>query len=198
MRPIAPNEIEAASDVLGRAFADNPGYRAFLPWMTDAERLRAVRAVKRGFVRAAVKHQVTDAVERDGRVVAASLVCDPGQYPPSLRAKVWQASGCVSLGPRAIRNFLVVDAFLSRHHLREPHFYLFVLGVHPDWQGRGLGKELLARLAARADAAGLPCYLETDKESSVRLYESAGYAVLADDMLLGTRFWRMRRPPRGF
>ena len=42
----------------------------------------------------------------------------------------------------------------------------------------------------------LPCHLETDLASSVRLYESAGYHVLTDVCLAtvgGLRMWTMRR-----
>lgn len=185
--------------MLGRAFVDNPGYRALLSFLPDDARLRAVERVKRGFTRAAVDHQVAEAIVRDGRIVGASLVCDPDQYPPTLLAKIRQASGCVALGPRAIRNFLVIDSILSKRHPSEPHFYLFVLGVDPAWQGRGIGKALLHHLNARADAAGRPCFLETDKETSVRLYESVGYEVVGEERVAkldGARFWFMKRATR--
>jgi ribosomal protein S18 acetylase RimI-like enzyme len=198
-RPIAKHEIEDVSGMLARAFAHNPPYRAMMPWLSDEERFRAIVRVKRGFVRAAVRHHATDSIEDSGRVVAASLVCDPGQYPVSLGAKVWQATGPATLGARAIRNFLTVDAFLSARHIEGPHFYLFVLGVDPSQQGRGYGKELLRRLNARADAAHLPCWLETDKESSVLIYERAGYEVVREETiprLSNVRFWFMRRAPR--
>lgn len=189
---------EAAS-VLGRAFGDNPAYHALLPFLSDDARHRAVERVKRGFVQAAVRHQVAEAIIREGRVAAAMLVCDPGQYPPSLAAKAWQATGCATTGLRGVRNFLVYDAFTSRLHLREPHFYLFVLGVDPALQGRGLGKALLHRLNARADEKSLPCFLETDRETSVVLYRSVGYEVVSDGpcaKLGGLRVWTMRRPAR--
>ncbi len=199
IRPIARAEVEDVGAMLGRAFVDNPGYRAILSFLSDDARLRAVERVKRGFTRAAVDHQVAEAIHRDGRIAGASLVCDPGQYPPTIRAKLRQASGCALLGPRAIRNFLLVDSLMSRRHLAEPHFYLFVLGVEPAWQGRGLGKRLLHRLSARADAAGLPCFLETDKETSVRLYESVGYEIVGEEKIAklnDARFWFMKRSPR--
>lgn len=185
--------------MLGRAFGDNPGYLAILPFLSDEERHRAVERSIRGFVQAAVRHQFAEAVVREGRVAAAMLVCEPGQYPPTLAAKAWQASGCATTGPRGWRSFLVYDAFTARIHLREPHFYLFVLGVDPDLQGRGLGKALLHRLNARADERGLPCFLETDRETSVVLYRSVGYEVVTDGpcaKLGGLRMWTMKRPPR--
>ena len=59
-----------------------------------------------------------------------------------------------------------------------------------------LGQALLRRLAERADADRLPCYLETDRERNVRLYEGAGFRVVTDDIVPtnpGIRLWTMRR-----
>jgi ribosomal protein S18 acetylase RimI-like enzyme len=93
----------------------------------------------------------------------------------------------------------VHDRFDTGLHPKDPHHYLFIVGVEPSQQGRGHGRAMLAALNARADASGLPCYLETDRESSVRLYESVGYRVLTD-VRLGTvnhlRMWAMRREPQ--
>ena len=194
--PLAPESVPATTSMLARAFGDNPSYRAILPFLSDESRHRAVGRVKRGFVQAAVRHQIAAGIVHEGRVAAAMLVCAPGRYPVSWAEKVWQASGCASTGPRGARNFLAYDAFTSRRHLREPHFYLFVLGVDPDLQGRGLGKALLRSLSARADEARLPCFLETDRESSVTLYRSVGYEVVGDERcakLGGLRVWFMKR-----
>ena len=178
--------------MLGRAFGDNPGYLAILPFLSDEERHRAVERSIRGFVQAAVRHHVAECIVHDGRVAAGMLACEPGQYPAAWRPKLWQASGTVATGPRGWRNFLTYDAFTARHHGREPHFYLFMLGVEPDLQGRGLGKTLLRRLNARADRAGLPCFLETDRETSVALYRSVGYEVVADETCAALGELRMR------
>ena len=43
------------------------------------------------------------------------------------------------------------DVFMRRHHVAQPHWYLWMLGVDPQHQGRGLGSELLRSLNAKAD-----------------------------------------------
>jgi len=84
-------------------------------------------------------------------------------------------------------------------HLTQPHHYLFILGVDPPEQGRGHGRTMLTALNARADASKVPCYLETDRETSVRLYERVGYRVITDARLPAVgdlRMWTMRRDPQ--
>jgi ribosomal protein S18 acetylase RimI-like enzyme len=199
-RALTDDDVPAAGAVLGRAFADSPNYTAILQHLGDARRPRAVERVMRGFTEAAVHHQRAEGVFDGDTLIAVSLTMAPGQYPIGLGAFARQAVGCVRAGPRALRNFLRADSYMQRHHPKAPHHYLFLLGVEPSRQGQGLGKQLLARLAAIADADALPCFLETDKEQNVRLYQGAGYVVIAEGMVPtrpAFKLWTMRRPARG-
>jgi hypothetical protein len=51
---------------------------------------------------------------------------------------------------------------------------------------------------ARADASGLPCYLETMNESNVPFYRKHGFVVVSDGEVpeRGLRVWAMVREPR--
>jgi ribosomal protein S18 acetylase RimI-like enzyme len=197
VRRLGPGDVPATGAVLGRAFCDNPAYRALLPHMSDAQRAEAVGRIKRGFATAAVKCQEAQGVWMDGRLAGASLVCAPGQYPHGISAFLSHALGCTRTGWRGIVNLLRADTYITRRHVRGEHYYLFVLGVDPDFQRRGVGRRLLDELNARADAAGLPCYLETDKPTSVELYRSVGYEVCTEEDVPGVpgmHMWTMLRP----
>jgi ribosomal protein S18 acetylase RimI-like enzyme len=197
VRAVGADEVTAAGTLLGRAFRDSPGYGAILAHLDEDRRARAITRAKLGFTKAAVRHQVAEGAWVDGRLAAVALTTAPGQWPLPARVFVHHVRACVPAGPRAIVNFLRADGHMGRHHPKAPHHYLYVLGVDPPMQGRGLGKALLARLSARADADGVPCYLETDKERNVRLYESAGYRVVTDEPVTtkpAFRMWTMMRP----
>jgi hypothetical protein len=49
----------------------------------------------------------------------------------------------------------------------------------------------------RADAAGLPCYLETAQPDNVAFYEYLGFARLVEavEPRSGLRLWTFRRDP---
>jgi uncharacterized protein YjiS (DUF1127 family) len=51
--------------------------------------------------------------------------------------------------------------------------------VRPEAQGRGAGSALLARGLARADAEGLPAYLEATSRRNAALYARHGFEVQA-------------------
>jgi ribosomal protein S18 acetylase RimI-like enzyme len=86
---------------------------------------------------------------------------------------------------------------VTEKHPREPHWYLFAIGVDPAKQGRGIGSALLANALGRCDAEGSAAYLEASTETNVRLYERHGFRVreelsMADD---APPVWLMWRDP---
>lgn len=183
--------------MIGRAFRDNPGMLAVLGPDPELRERRAVRGL--GLLAASVRAGGRiEVVRRGEEVVGASLFFGPGEYPPGLRARALMLVTGLSAGPGCALRFARLDAFQQAHHPRRPHWYLSILAAAPALQGRGIGSALLRALAARADADGRPCYLETDTEANVRLYMRHGFDVVGEHVLPelgGVRFWRMERPP---
>jgi ribosomal protein S18 acetylase RimI-like enzyme len=87
---------------------------------------------------------------------------------------------------------------MEKIHPSEPHWYLALLGTHPDHQGQGLGTAVVAPGIAAADAEGVGCYLESSKEANVPYYERLGFEVIGTydvDRGSGPRLWLMWRDP---
>jgi GNAT superfamily N-acetyltransferase len=92
-----------------------------------------------------------------------------------------------------------VERAMEERHLREPHFYVRIVGVRTALQGQGVGTALMQPTLQRADAAGLPTYIEASTQRSAALYERLGF-VHMDVLELpegGPPLWPMRRPPAG-
>jgi ribosomal protein S18 acetylase RimI-like enzyme len=82
-----------------------------------------------------------------------------------------------------------------KQHVPEPHWYLMVVGVDPDLQGRGVGSALVKEGPARADETRSPCYLETSDERNLAFYGRLGFRVVGTAALGkgGPPGWAMRR-----
>jgi len=82
--------------------------------------------------------------------------------------------------------------------LPDKYWYLQMLAVDPDLQGKGLAGRLLRPVLARADREGLPCYLETQLEQNVPLYEHFGFKVKEEGTIPGSNVysWAMVRDPK--
>jgi ribosomal protein S18 acetylase RimI-like enzyme len=200
LRRLTQTDVVDAAAVLGRAFVDNPSWRALLPYLSLPERLRPVTKMHVGLVRATLAQGDVTGAFVDGALAGVSLVLPPGRYP--LRAGAFRHMVVAALQwktLRAIPHLLAIDAWQSRNHLKDPHYYLFVLGVEPALQGRGVGGALLDKIDAEADRDGVDAYLETDKEENLAIYRRHGYEVVHEETLaLGAplRVWTMRRDRR--
>lgn len=83
---------------------------------------------------------------------------------------------------------------MKQHRPVEPHWYLGILGTHPDRQNQGLGSKALQMMLAKADGFGIPTFLESSNPRNYGFYRRHGY-VEANELtvedsppLLG--FWR--------
>lgn len=121
----------------------------------------------------------------DGRAAAQWQPPRELNAPPDPPMSLWQQ---IALFPRLVQNagirkigrILKLIEMMDAHHPKEPHFYLFLLGVRQDSQGAGLGSTLLAACLTQVDAAGMPAYLENSNPKNTRLYERHGFAVTGE------------------
>ncbi|KAF3906406.1 hypothetical protein ABW20_dc0105046 [Dactylellina cionopaga] len=63
----------------------------------------------------------------------------------------------------------------------EGYWFCNILTIHPECQGKGIGKALMKVVFDQADAEGVPCYLESSKfEPNVKIYEKMGFRFVKD------------------
>jgi GNAT superfamily N-acetyltransferase len=116
-----------------------------------------------------------------------------------IRAGMYQLP--LRFGITGFNRLLAYDAIawkLHHAHASQPHWYLAALGVEPEHQGQGIGGALMQPILTRADAQGLPCYLETHRPENVRLYQRHGFDVCCHCDVPGhpVPVWAMLRRPR--
>ncbi len=193
-------QVGEAGEVLGRAFHDDPLWRWFLP--EERKRAGRLRWFMTVWARYGLRYgevYVTKAV-----VEGAAIWMPPGKYPLSVVGMMlvgWLPAP-LKLGPAGFRRLMNYSIHVDQLHKRDApprHWYLMILGVDPPRQGQGVGGALIRPGLARADAEGLSCYLDTEKERNLPFYRTHGFEVVVEDDLPkgGPRFWTMKREPRG-
>ena len=196
---LVEGQIEADGEMLGRAFFDNSMAVYMLP---DAEQ----RLEPLTFLFTAISRDCffRGEVHTTAAVIGSAAWFAPDS-PPLTREAIQAAhfNGLPHrMGAEPFQRLMVMkDHFdgLRARDVPEPHWYLSTLGVDPPRQGQGVGSALLRPVLARADAAGLPCYLETDKARNVPFYQKHGFEVVEEGVLPGDggyRYWTMKRPAR--
>jgi GNAT superfamily N-acetyltransferase len=84
------------------------------------------------------------------------------------------------LGSHAENVLTLLERFDSNHPGDEPHYYLSLLGTHPDHRGQGKGIGLLAANLARIDELGVPAYLESSNRANDHRYELLGFVQVGE------------------
>jgi GNAT superfamily N-acetyltransferase len=102
------------------------------------------------------------------------------------------------LGPRVPLVMELLERFEGAHPTEPPHYYLSLLGTHPDHRGKGLGMALLADNLARIDAERAPAYLESSNPGNDGRYERHGFHRVGqftrpDEQLTISTMWREPR-----
>ena len=201
IRAARPDDTDAITEVLAQAFLDDPGAVIF---ERDRERRAAILP---GFFRAWVRAAIADGgdlVVPDGRTVTGvASWFGPERYGPSdeaLAAAGWD-DALATFGEAATKRMLAMTGELDRQHALAapmPHLRLDFFGVLPASQGTGIGSRLIEHGHRAADAAGLPCYLETFTERNVAYYRRRGWDVVATYRVGdGVPVYVLRRLPTG-
>jgi GNAT superfamily N-acetyltransferase len=84
------------------------------------------------------------------------------------------------LGSHADDVMSLLEDFDSNHPADKPHYYLSLLGTHPDHRGKGEGMGLLAANLALLDEMGMPTYLESSNRANDHRYERLGYSQIGE------------------
>jgi GNAT superfamily N-acetyltransferase len=201
-RPSVDVRVAAASDkqpvahLLSHAFLEDPQLGWLLERFSDRQqRLERFFGVQFGDCHSS---GLVDVAVVDGTPAGAALWMRPGRRFPPLRRQL----ATLPQHRRAFGGNLGVATGLMRAvaavHPSEPHWYLAVLGVDPDWQGKGVGAALLRSGLGRADKDRSPAYLETNKKSNEEIYSHFGFEV-ADRVAFefgcppSTTMWRPRQ-----
>lgn len=173
VRPLLDTERDRAVAMLVEAFLHDPLFVWFLP--VEKQRRQWLAWFHRRVLKETMPLGGAFTTSPDE---GAALIYPPGTWPPSFvrGLAAWPMIPGIPTW-RLLRPGLWVDARIHQLHPPEPHLYLYVLGVHPGSQGKGLGGALLRHASAIADSARVPCHLETANPDNVGLYRHFGYEV---------------------
>jgi ribosomal protein S18 acetylase RimI-like enzyme len=192
VRKATADDIPAMADMLARAFHEDP----IVDWVFENEASRPKYARRFFAGRARVLIPQREIYTVDGAAAAAMWARPDEWRDPALQALKELAVLVPGVGMRAARVMRGLIQVESRHP-KPPHWYLAVLGTHPDRQGEGLATQLLHAVLDDCDRDEVPAYLETGTERNVAFYTRHGFKV-SEELRLpkGPPIWLMWREPR--
>ncbi len=82
--------------------------------------------------------------------------------------------------PEHLDDLLGTFEKMEQWHPEEPHWYLPIIGVEPNAQGKGLGAELMRHAVVRCDQERALAYLESSNPRNISLYLRHGFEVMGE------------------
>jgi GNAT superfamily N-acetyltransferase len=163
------DDLEGVTDTVWRAFRDDPLWR----WVFGEDE-KAPRRWWGLLLQSALRYPCVWVADD---FAAVAVWIPPGGT--ELTAEEEERVGPLIqelVGARAPAVFDLLERFDTSHPHGPPHYYLSLLGTHPQSRGQGLGMQLVAENLALIDAEGAAAYLESSNPANDRRYERLGFA----------------------
>jgi ribosomal protein S18 acetylase RimI-like enzyme len=172
---------EQAIDLLVLAFERDPAYRYFCDAKRSGYRRRLDIVFRSGRALQRSSDQPLLGIRSGQRLAGLAMIQEPGARVSVWTQLRWLLKIAMFTGPRVPWRILGDVRIAERARPAEPHFYLPILAVHPDFQGSGCGRALLEALQSRSGRhpSSEGVCLETENPKNVPFYEHIGYRVIA-------------------
>jgi len=167
---------DAGVAVLGRAFTE---YELLQYYFQDEMRRHAV-AVTFGFVALSVCLKYGEVYASSAKMEGVSAWLPPGKAPFG----GWQIIRSVPLsvlfrfGRQGASRMQAYGRYIDNLHRK--------LVPYPHCQGQGFSSQLVRPMLECIDREHLPCFLETNTEKNVAIYQRFGFGVVSEDKVPGT------------
>jgi ribosomal protein S18 acetylase RimI-like enzyme len=196
---LSKQQVGQAGAMLTRAFFDDPKLTHLIPDITTKKELS----------RYLFEFELQYGINYGDVYTTSPAVEGVAVWLPSAKSEItfWRAfrSGGMVLQKRLgkqimdrLMSFSTEIDVLHKKHAPNPHYYLFFIGVDPAYQKKRVASRLITPMLGWLDMQKLPCYLNTQNEHNIGLYEHYGFQVVEQVVLpdSGIVHTAMQRNPR--
>jgi len=197
---IPSSRVEEAVAVLTAAFWDYPMTRHFFADAGEAYGEHLAEMCRLSCALRLLVDWPLLGVEDDGKLVGVACLATAEDIHDVPELKAMEEQLIAQVGPQATERFGAYSKAKDANLPAGKHWYLTMIGVDPDFHGKGCGGMLLRHIheMVKADSSLTGIGLDTQSPGNVALYEHFGYEVTAKTTVGDVDMWCMFRPnPKG-
>jgi GNAT superfamily N-acetyltransferase len=196
---LSKHQIERAGAMLTLAFFDDPKLTHLIPEIS----------AKKELSRYLFEFELQYGMNYGDVYTTSPSVEGVAVWLPSTKSEItfWRAFRSGGMGLQKHLGKKIMDRLMSfsiavdnlhKKHAPFPHYYLFFIGVDPAYQKKRVASRLITPMLGWLDMQKLPCYLNTQNENNIGLYEHYGFQVIEQLILPGSGIVHtaMQRNPR--
>jgi GNAT superfamily N-acetyltransferase len=194
---IGAPDIDGAAMVCYQAFKDDPIMRhATAGTATPEEIIKVWTHTCRGLGDIGVIYATSSQLEGVAAWLPSNLKIGFGQAIRQISQLFKMGSAFKYASRLAAVNQVVIKC--EKELVKEPHVTLALLAVTPEHQGKGYASRLIKPVLDKLDQEGMACFLDTELETNVRMYEHFGFKLLRETTVPKTnlKLWMMLRRPK--
>jgi len=166
------DEMPHAVAAIVAAFLTDPVAR--FAWPAPHDYLQVMPVATREFAGVSFEHG-TAYMSAD--FCGTALWLSPGVHPNGeALEKVFRDTA----KPEHLDDLLATFEKMEQWHPEEAHWYLPLIGVEPNAQGRGVGAELMRHAVARCDQERALAYLESSNPRNIPFYQRFGFEAMGE------------------
>jgi GNAT superfamily N-acetyltransferase len=176
VKRVTEGDADRVTELLGLAFFEDPTWGWAFP--DEAARAEQHRRLWALCLRSSVPYGWVTMTEDGG---AAASWIPPGK--PELTDEddaEFEALVRELPGSHVDDVLTLKESFDANHPMDQEHFYLSLLGTHPDHRGQGKGMALLAANLEEIDELGMPAFLHSTNRGNDHRYERHGFELIGE------------------
>lgn len=194
IRTVGTDDVSELAAITADAFRDDP----FVNWMLKSQKhkLQMYTTLAKNVYAPRGFCQI---YEENGEGQAATMWMMPGGNIKEsfLGSLSLMKTFAMDAGVSGMKRGFFTGQAMEKQHPKEPHVYLFTVGVRGAARGRGLGRQMIEPVLAACDESGTMAYLENSNPANERVYNSLGFEHLAviEPMAGSVTLQAMKRRP---
>jgi hypothetical protein len=174
---LTSNDLSKGSEVLGKAFEEDPIWLEILK--DELEKFSIAFEVP---LKQCLKYGKAFSVSSNLEGIAGWLPSH--NVNMNFFQFIWSGAfkSALKLGNKIGKRIQEVFKMITedrKSNMTVPYIYLYVIGVLPEHQGKGIGSSLIKDML-KVLPSEIPLYLETETEQNVKFYEKLGFRVMKE------------------